>query len=134
MKLYATLPPPQIKNLLLVGAGLIGGSLTLALKNAGVVQNVTGIGRRLELIPFDEVIEGGTRQRPGFHSTLQIDQGPCDLQAQISQLMRRTAAAFDGREPFVEHLKMRLQRREFTAMIEDGIGGGVRQADGEGVE
>ena len=47
MKLYATLPPPQIKNLLLVGAGLIGGSLTLALKNAGVVQNVIGIGRRI---------------------------------------------------------------------------------------
>ena len=50
MKLYATLPPPQIKNLLLVGAGLIGGSLTLALKNAGVVQNVTGIGRRVEVM------------------------------------------------------------------------------------
>ena len=50
MKLYATLPPPQIQNLLLVGAGLIGGSLTLALKNAGVVQNVTGIGRRVEVM------------------------------------------------------------------------------------
>ena len=50
MKLYATLPPPQIKNLLLVGAGLIGGSLTLALKYAGVVQNVTGIGRRVEVM------------------------------------------------------------------------------------
>ena len=50
MKLYATLPTPQIKNLLLVGAGLIGGSLTLALKNAGVVQNVIGIGRRIEVM------------------------------------------------------------------------------------
>ena len=50
MKLYATLPPPQIKNLLLVGAGLIGGSLTLALKNAGVVHNVVGIGRRIEVM------------------------------------------------------------------------------------
>ena len=50
MKLYATLPSPQIKNLLLVGAGLIGGSLTLALKNAGVVQNVVGIGRRIEVM------------------------------------------------------------------------------------
>ena len=50
MNLYATLPPPQIKNLLPVGAGLIGGSLTLALKNAGVVQNVTGIGRRVEVM------------------------------------------------------------------------------------
>ena len=50
MKLYATLPPPQIKNLLLVGAGLIGGSLTLALKNAGAVQNVIGIGRRIEVM------------------------------------------------------------------------------------
>ena len=50
MKLYATLPPPQIQNLLLVGAGLIGGSLTLALKNAGVVQSVTGIGRRVEVM------------------------------------------------------------------------------------
>ena len=50
MKLYATLPTPQIKNLLLVGAGLIGGSLTLALKNAGVVHNVIGIGRRIEVM------------------------------------------------------------------------------------
>ena len=33
-----------------MGAGLIGGSLTLALKNAGVVQNVTGIGRRVEVM------------------------------------------------------------------------------------
>lgn len=50
MKLYATLPAPQIQNLLLVGAGLIGGSLTLALKNAGVVHNVIGVGRRIEVM------------------------------------------------------------------------------------
>ncbi len=50
MKLYTTLPPPQIKNLLLIGAGLIGGSLTLALKNAGVAQNVIGVGRRIEVM------------------------------------------------------------------------------------
>ena len=50
MKLYSTLPPPQIKNLLLIGAGLIGGSLTLALKNAGVAQNVIGVGRRIEVM------------------------------------------------------------------------------------
>ena len=46
MKLYPTLPTQPIQNLLLIGAGLIGGSLTLALKQANAVQRVTGVGRR----------------------------------------------------------------------------------------
>ncbi len=46
MKLYPTLPTQPIQNLLLIGAGLIGGSLTLALKQANAVQHVTGVGRR----------------------------------------------------------------------------------------
>ena len=46
MKLYPTLPTQPIQNLLLIGAGLIGGSLTLALKNANAVTHITGIGRR----------------------------------------------------------------------------------------
>ena len=45
MKKFAPLPTPKINNLLLIGAGLIGGSLTLALKRAGVVRHVVGVGR-----------------------------------------------------------------------------------------
>jgi prephenate dehydrogenase len=37
-----------IKHLVVVGVGLIGGSLSLALKRAGVVQRVTGVGRSRE--------------------------------------------------------------------------------------
>lgn len=46
MKTYPQLPSQPIGKLLLIGAGLIGGSLTLALKKAKVVQHVTGVGRR----------------------------------------------------------------------------------------
>ena len=35
----------KIRHLVVVGIGLIGGSLSLALKRAGVVQRVTGVGR-----------------------------------------------------------------------------------------
>ena len=46
MKTYPQLPSQPIGKLLLIGAGLIGGSLTLALKKAHAVQHVTGVGRR----------------------------------------------------------------------------------------
>jgi prephenate dehydrogenase len=38
----------SIKHLVVVGVGLIGGSLSLALKRAGLVQRVTGVGRSRE--------------------------------------------------------------------------------------
>ena len=38
----------MINHLCVIGVGLIGGSLALALKNAGYVKQVTGIGRSLE--------------------------------------------------------------------------------------
>ena len=38
----------SIKHLVVVGVGLIGGSLSLALKRAGFVQRVTGVGRSRE--------------------------------------------------------------------------------------
>lgn len=38
----------MIKHLCVIGVGLIGGSLALALKKAGYVEKVTGIGRSLE--------------------------------------------------------------------------------------
>jgi len=38
----------SIKHLVIIGTGLIGGSLALALKQAGVVQRVTGVGRSSE--------------------------------------------------------------------------------------
>ncbi len=42
--------PPVIDNLLVVGVGLIGGSLALALKRDGAVGCVTGFGRRRETL------------------------------------------------------------------------------------
>ena len=50
MKRYPTISQKPINNLLLIGAGLIGGSLTLSLKNANLVQHVTGVGRRPEVM------------------------------------------------------------------------------------
>ena len=46
MKTYPQLPSQPIGKLLLIGAGLIGGSLTLALKKANAVKHITGVGRR----------------------------------------------------------------------------------------
>ncbi len=45
MKNHAT---PHIDKLVIIGVGLIGGSFALALRQAGVVQHITGIGRNLE--------------------------------------------------------------------------------------
>jgi prephenate dehydrogenase len=39
------LPATQIKKLVIFGVGLIGGSFALALRQAGVVKHITGIGR-----------------------------------------------------------------------------------------
>ena len=50
MKPFSTQISPPPKNLLLIGAGLIGGSLTLALKHAQAVGHVTGVGRNAEVI------------------------------------------------------------------------------------
>ena len=36
---------PLIGHLVIVGVGLIGGSVSLALKRAGIVGRVTGVGR-----------------------------------------------------------------------------------------
>ena len=38
----------MIKHLCVIGVGLIGGSLALALKKAGYVDHVTGLGRSVE--------------------------------------------------------------------------------------
>ncbi|AXF84620.1 Prephenate dehydrogenase [Ephemeroptericola cinctiostellae] len=57
MKTYITQPTPKINSLLLIGAGLIGGSLTLALKHAGVVRHVIGSGRSATVM--DEAVRLG---------------------------------------------------------------------------
>ena len=57
MKPFAKLAEPKINNLLLIGAGLIGGSLTLALKKAGVVRHVVAVGRSAKVI--DEALKLG---------------------------------------------------------------------------
>lgn len=43
-----------IKHLVVIGTGLIGGSVSLALKRAGVVQRVTGVGRSRENLELAE--------------------------------------------------------------------------------
>ena len=57
MKPFAKLAEPKINNLLLIGAGLIGGSLTLALKQAGVMRHVVAVGRSATVI--DEALKLG---------------------------------------------------------------------------
>jgi prephenate dehydrogenase len=57
MKPYAQLPTPKINNLLLIGAGLIGGSLTLALKKANVARHIIGVGRTQSVM--DEALRLG---------------------------------------------------------------------------
>ncbi len=44
-----------IKHLVVIGTGLIGGSLALALKKAGVVERVTGVGRSRENLELAKV-------------------------------------------------------------------------------
>ena len=41
---------PPFKKIVIFGVGLIGGSFALALKKAGVVEQVVGVGRRLETL------------------------------------------------------------------------------------
>jgi prephenate dehydrogenase len=50
MKQFSTKTSPKPQNLLLIGAGLIGGSLTLALKHAQAVAHVTGVGRNADVM------------------------------------------------------------------------------------
>ncbi|TDR32570.1 prephenate dehydrogenase [Hydromonas duriensis] len=57
MKIFPPQSVPKINNLLLIGAGLIGGSLTLALKQAGAVRHVIGSGRSAAVM--DEAIQLG---------------------------------------------------------------------------
>ncbi|MDQ6992927.1 MAG: prephenate dehydrogenase/arogenate dehydrogenase family protein [Mariprofundus sp.] len=38
----------DIEHLVIIGTGLIGGSVALALRKAGVAKRITGVGRRLE--------------------------------------------------------------------------------------
>ena len=44
------LPRPQFQQLGVIGCGLIGGSFALALKKAGVVKEIVGVGRRRETL------------------------------------------------------------------------------------
>ena len=41
---------PPFKKIVIFGVGLIGGSFALALKKAGVVEQVVGVGRRIETL------------------------------------------------------------------------------------
>jgi prephenate dehydrogenase len=50
MKLYPKQSVTISQNFLLIGAGLIGGSLTLALKHAQAVAHVTGVGRNADVM------------------------------------------------------------------------------------
>jgi prephenate dehydrogenase len=47
----------MIKHLCVIGVGLIGGSLALALKKAGYVEKVTGIGRSLQNLQTAQQLE-----------------------------------------------------------------------------
>ncbi|GHA73262.1 hypothetical protein GCM10009007_12710 [Formosimonas limnophila] len=57
MKIFQTHDKIKINNLLLIGAGLIGGSLTLALKQAHVSRHIIGVGRTPSVM--DEALKLG---------------------------------------------------------------------------
>jgi len=53
----------RIQHLVVIGTGLIGGSLSLALKKAGMVERVTGVGRNranLELAQERSIVDDWT--------------------------------------------------------------------------
>lgn len=51
----------QLNKLLIIGVGLIGGSLALALRNAGAVREIVGAGRTLESL--EKAVELGVIDR-----------------------------------------------------------------------
>jgi prephenate dehydrogenase len=94
----------QIKTLAVIGVGLIGGSLALALKRAGAVQRVVGVGRsqanldealRLGLIDAALSLENAAREADAVFIATPVAQMPRIFAALVLHA-KPTAVIFDG--------------------------------------
>jgi prephenate dehydrogenase len=94
----------QINTLAVIGVGLIGGSLALALKRAGAVQRVVGVGRsqanldealRLGLIDAALSLEEAAREADAVFIATPVAQMP-RIFAALALHAKPTAAIFDG--------------------------------------
>lgn len=85
-------PPPLVPVLAVVGVGLIGGSLALALKRSGAVGKVLGVGRQLkslrraqELGLIDEV---ATLEQAAQQADLIVLATPIGAMASVLKTLR----------------------------------------------
>ncbi len=94
----------QIKTLAVIGVGLIGGSLALALKRAGAVQRVVGVGRsqanldealRLGVIDAAVSLEAAAREADAIFVATPVAQMP-RVFAALAQHAQPDAVIFDG--------------------------------------
>jgi prephenate dehydrogenase len=94
----------QIRTLAVIGVGLIGGSLALALKRAGAVQRVVGVGRsqanldealRLGLIDGAVSLEDAAREADAIFIATPVAQMP-RIFAAIALHAKPNAVIFDG--------------------------------------
>lgn len=99
------MPALRISRLAVIGTGLIGGSFALALKRAGVVGEVVGIGRRRETL--EEARTLGVIDRIGAYDAASLAQAELVLVATpvgqmrtvfsaIAPLVSRQAVITDG--------------------------------------
>ena len=84
---------PQFKKIIIFGAGLIGGSFSLALKKADVVGEVVGFGRRMETL--EQARQLGILDRIGSDFAAELNDPDIVLLAtpvgQMAELMARIA-------------------------------------------
>jgi prephenate dehydrogenase len=94
----------QFKTLAVIGVGLIGGSLALALKRAGAVQRVVGVGRsqanldealHLGLIDAALSLEDAAREADAVFIATPVAQMP-RIFAALALHAKPSAAIFDG--------------------------------------
>jgi len=84
-----------LKRIAIIGVGLIGGSLGLALKKRNLVEEVVGIGRRQE--SMDKALQAGAVDR----ATLKLEEGVKDVDlvvmatpvGLITEMIKRTIMA-----------------------------------------
>lgn len=93
-----------LNTLAVIGVGLIGGSLALALKRAGVVQRVVGVGRsqanldeavRLGIIDAALPLEDAAREADAIFVATPVAQMPRVFSA-LALYAKPTAVIFDG--------------------------------------
>ncbi|MGG7055570.1 prephenate dehydrogenase [Nitrosomonas sp. ANs5] len=90
-------PSPRISKLVIIGVGLIGGSFALALRQAGLVEHVLGIGRSpenmqhaLELGVIDEYTDDFAAALPGADFVL------------LAVPVRQTAHVMSNMAPYLD--------------------------------